>query len=84
MEPKMNWNDPAERLALLIEVDHDEYVRRALQHIKDTTVEAVNDRGIRLFDTPFGSIYMVESAASGFRTLEEAREFARALPVKVS
>jgi hypothetical protein len=72
----MNWDDPAERLALIERVGVDEYNRLIQQHFKDSVVLTVNGHGIRPVQTRFGRLYQVGNTGTAFATLAEAEKFA--------
>ena len=75
----MDWNDPKDRLELAERVGPDEYNRQMQQHIADSTVETVNGHSIRPMQSRFGRLFMVGKTGMAFRTIEEAREYARSV-----
>ena len=77
----MNWNDPAERAALIERVGGQEYNRLFQEHVEQSTVAFVNGYRIRPVGSRFGLIFMVEGS-SGFRTQAEAEAHAATLPSK--
>lgn len=77
----MNWDDPAERYALIERVGPDEYNRLQQQHFKDSAVDTVNGYPIRpVIAGRYGRIYTVGNTGIGFDELEKARIYARTQP----
>jgi len=74
----INWDDPAERLALIERVGADEYNRLAQEHFRKTTVATEAGHNIRIVNTRFGQLFMVEGTDKAFSTLEEAKAFIKA------
>jgi hypothetical protein len=56
----MNWDDPAERLALIERVGADEYNRLFKEHRRSSVVATVNGYGISLEGTSHRTV-LVES-----------------------
>jgi hypothetical protein len=81
---KINWDDPAARLALIEQVGHEEYNRLIKQHIEDSVVARVNGYAIRPVGTRFGRLYQVDDPdrVVAFRDHEEAERYAQSLPQK--
>jgi type IV secretory pathway protease TraF len=73
----MDWNDPTQRAALIDRIGVDANNRALAQHFKDSTVETVNGRAIRIVGSRFGRVYMVDGTGRGHATLEGARKIAR-------
>jgi hypothetical protein len=76
---RLNWDDPAARLALIESVGADEYNRLLAVHHKRQTVATVNGHGIRSIGSRFGQLFMVEGTDHAFATQGEAETFARTL-----
>lgn len=77
----MNWDDPAERLALAERVGHDEYNRQLREHLAATVVSRVGGHDIRPVNTRFGQLFHVGKTESAFRTQDEAEQYALDNPV---
>lgn len=75
----MNWNDPAQRLALIEAVGPEEYNRRHQAHLDRSTIETVNGYPLRSVDTTWGTLYLVEGTRMAFETLRQARQHARSI-----
>jgi len=73
----INWDDPAQRANLIEAVGPDEYNRQQAEHFRQSTIETVNGRGIRVVGSRFGRIYMVDGLGRGHSTLKGARQIAR-------
>ena len=78
----MNWNDPAERAALIERVGANEYNRLMSEHIAASTIETVNGYGIRPVTSRFGNFFAVDGTGYAARSLEEARRIALRQPPK--
>jgi len=76
---RLNWDDPAARLALIESVGADEYNRLLAVHHKRQTVATVNGHGIRSVGSRFGELFMVEGTDRAISTQGEAETFARTL-----
>jgi hypothetical protein len=73
-----DFDDPAQRAALIERVGPDEYNRQLKEHLDRSTVEVVSGYGIRLVRSMlFGPIYMVDGLGKGHATLDGARKIAR-------
>lgn len=72
----MNWDDPAQRYALIDRVGPAEYNRLMQQHLEDSVLETVAGHAIRPVGSRFGRLFMVGGTGTAFRTLDEARKFA--------
>lgn len=75
----MNWNDPAARLALIESVGIEAYNARMLEQIEKSVIETVAGHRIRVVYSRWGDVHMVGDTGKGFSTLQQAREFARAV-----
>lgn len=77
----MNWDDPAERAALIERVGVTEYNRMVAQHRKDSVVVTVNGYEIRQVDSPrFGRLFAVGKTGSAFTTQAQAITWASQQP----
>ena len=76
----MNWDNPADRFALIERVGANEYNRLIKEHFRKSVVATVNGYDIRPVNSRFGRIYMIDGADRGYRTLEESKVFAATLP----
>lgn len=79
----MDWDSPADRLALIEAVGIEEYNRRLRQWLDDSTLEVVAGRSIRPARTGWGTLYVVAGTGSAFLDIEDARRYARAHPAPV-
>jgi len=77
----MDWDNPAERLALIERIGTQAYNDALAEHLRQTTISTVSGRGIRTIRTKFGRLYQVMGTGKAFRTLEEAKAYAAANPV---
>src|SRR5262249_33288994 len=72
----MNWDDPAERLALIQRVGVAEYQRLLNQygdeHRERTTVAVINRRSIWPVECKYGRVFVVRGSNVGFATLDGA------------
>jgi len=75
----MNWDDPAERVALLERVGPIEYNRQHAENMRARVVSRVNGYDIRLTSSRFGRLYAVSGTRSAFLTQEQAETYARKL-----
>lgn len=73
----IDWDDPAERLALIERVGAQEYSRQRADHIRDRTIETVNGYRIYLIRSRFGNLYAVEDLGKASASLDGARDIAR-------
>lgn len=73
----MNWDDPAERLALAERVGHEEYHRQLKQHLDASVVSRVGGHAIRPVNTRFGRLFHVGETDKAFGTQDEAEQYAR-------
>jgi hypothetical protein len=72
----MNWNDPAERLALIERVGPKAYNEAHLQHMKDETIDTINGHAIRPVQSRFGRLFVVGTTGKAFSTIDDAKKFA--------
>src|SRR5215472_12144538 len=82
MTTTINFDDPAERLALIERVGHEAYNLLLEEHKKKSIVAIVAGRAIRPVMTGFGRLFMVEGTNMAFRTLDEAKAHATANPLE--
>jgi hypothetical protein len=81
----MNWDDPAERAALIERVGIDEYNRLHAEHIAQSVVSTVNGYPIRPVSARgVGRLFAVGGTESAFMTLAQAEAFAREQPTRYS
>ena len=78
----MDWDNPAERLALIERIGVKAYNEAHAEHIRQTTISTVGGHGIRAIRTKFGKLYQVIGTKKAFRKLEEAEAYAAAHPVE--
>jgi hypothetical protein len=78
----MDWDNPAERLALIERIGVEAYNEALAEHLKKTTISAVGGHGIRAIRTKFGKLYQVMGTDKAFKTLEKAEAYAAAHPVE--
>jgi len=80
----MNWDDPAERLALIQRVGVAEYQRLLNEHGDEhrmrTTVAAINGRSIWPVECKYGRVFAVQGSNVAFATVDGAIAHARTLP----
>lgn len=69
----MDWDNPAERAALIERVGPAEYNRQIAAHHAASRIETVNGHGIRPVGSRFGRLFFVEGLNTGYTTLEQAR-----------
>lgn len=77
----MNWDNPAERFALIERVGVAEYNKAHEEHIRQTTVATVAGHAIRRVGSRFGQLFQVEGTERAFKTIQQAEDFARENPV---
>ena len=77
----MDWDNPAERLALIERIGTQAYNDALAEHVRQTTISTVGGHGIRAMRTRFGRLYQVMGTNKAFRTLEQAEAYAAANPV---
>jgi hypothetical protein len=77
----MDWDNPAERLALIERIGTQAYNDALAEHVRRTTISTVGGHGIRAMRTSFGKLYQVMGTDKAFRTLEKAEAYAAANPV---
>ena len=75
----MNWDDPAERLALMRRVGPTEYNRQIEQYHRDSTTN-----GVRQVNTRFGQLFIVVGTKTAFKTREEAEAAAGRIEPRTS
>ena len=80
----MNWNDPADRLALVERIGIEEYNKAFEEYVKQTTVVTVGGHIIRPVGTRFGRLFQVGKTGKAFTKLCDAEKYARENPVKVN
>lgn len=76
---KMNWDDPAHRLALIEIVGIPEYNRLHAEQRERETIGTENGYKLRRVGSRFGSLVQVVGTDSAFATLIEARNYAQTL-----
>src|SRR5262245_28401102 len=80
----MNWDNPAERLALIQRVGVAEYQRLLNEcgdeHRERTTVAAINGRSIWPVECKYGRVCAVQGSNVAFATLDGAIAHDRTLP----
>lgn len=76
----INWNDPAERLALIERVGVDEYTRQFEAYHRSRIVDRAGGRDIWPVDSGWGRIYAIEGLNRGFSKVEEAIRYAEENP----
>jgi hypothetical protein len=80
----MNWDDPAERAALIERIGVDAYNRQHAEHMKSQVRETVNGYDIAAVNTRFGRLFAVRGTDAAFSTLTDAQNHARKLPPRVT
>jgi hypothetical protein len=80
----MNWDNPAERLALIQRVGVAEYQRLLNEygdeHRERTTVAVINGRSIWPVECKYGRVFAGQGLNVAFATLDGAIAHARTLP----
>lgn len=76
----MNWDNPAERLALIQRVGVAEYERPLRKHREQGTPVVENGHAIRPVQCGYGRVFAVEGVDVAFATLDGAKAHARTLP----
>jgi hypothetical protein len=77
----MDWDNPAERLALIERIGTQAYNDALAEHVRQNTISTVGGHGIRATRTRFGRLYQVMGTGKAFMTLEQAKAYAAANPV---
>lgn len=72
-----DFDTPEGRAALIERVGPEEYNRLHAQHRARSTLDTVNGHAIRRVGSQFGPLYAVGGTGHAFRTMDEARDFAR-------
>ena len=80
MADQIDWNNPAERLALIERVGIDEYRHLLEEHFKRTTEITVNGHAIRRIPSRFGELDAIGTTGRAFLSLPEAVNFAESYP----
>jgi len=75
----MNWDNPAERLALIQRVGVAEYERRLQEHREQGTLVVENGHAIRPVQCRYGRVFAVQGSSVAFATLDGAKAHARTL-----
>lgn len=78
MKYNIDWNDTADRGALLEHIGVEAY--RAAQHSEASIIEVVNGYAIRSTACQFGTIFPVGATRVAGWSLDEARQIANELP----
>jgi hypothetical protein len=76
----MNWDDPAARAALIEALGPEEYSRRHAEHLRASTIATIAGHAIRPVASRYGRLFMVGDTKRAFRTLDEAKSYARSYP----
>ena len=77
----MNWDDPAERLALIERVGIEEYNRQTREHLEASIVSRVGGHAIRPVGSRFGKLFAVGDTGKAFANQAAAEQFATDHPV---
>lgn len=77
----MNWNNPADRLALVERVGIEAYSKAFEEHMKKSTVVTVCGHAIRKTGSRFGQLFQVGRTGKAFIKLEDAEKYAHENPV---
>lgn len=77
----MNWDDPAERAALIERTGPEEYNRMFKKHLEDSTLKTVAGHAIRPVNTRFGKLFSVGGTGLAFLDQQQAEEYAKEHPV---
>ena len=77
----MDWDNPADRLALIERIGTQAYNDALAEHHRRTTISTVGGHAIRAMRTRFGRLYHVIGTDKAFRKLEQAEAYAAANPV---
>jgi hypothetical protein len=79
----MNWDDPAQRLALIERVGVTEYNRLQRENFARSTLVIINGYGIREVNSGrFGRIFIVDGLGKGHSTFDGAKALAAAAPAR--
>jgi hypothetical protein len=76
----ISWHDPEARLALLERVGPVDYNRLARDHRVASVVDTEAGHDLSIVPTGFGTLIAVGDTGKAFRTIREARVFARSMP----
>jgi hypothetical protein len=76
----MNWDDPADRFALIERVGPEEYNRQMAAHLEASTVSNVGGHAIRPVGSRFGRLFQVGATGKAFATQEQAEQYAKDNP----
>lgn len=76
----MDWNDPAQRAHLALQLGPKAYNEAFAKHVKDSTVAIVNGHRIRPIGTQFGQLYQIGQTGLAHPDLERARAIAGEQP----
>ena len=77
----MDWNNPADRLALVERVGIKAYNTAFEEHMKASTIVTVCGHAIRKTRTRFGQLFQVGKTGRAFIKPEDAEKYARENPV---
>lgn len=77
----MNWNDPAERLALIERIGAEAYNEEFEEHMRQTTLVTICGHAIREVGSRFGRLFQVGSTGRAFKTILQAETYACENPV---
>ena len=77
----MDWDDPAQRLALIERVGIEEYNRQILEHLEASIVSRVGGHAIRTVASRFGQLFAVGDTGRAFASQGDAEQFAKDNPV---
>lgn len=77
----MDWDDPAERSALIERVGPQEYNRQFAEHRKSSVISTVAGHEIRPVGSRFGRLFAVGGTDRAFATQKEAEQYAKDNPV---
>ncbi len=77
----MDWDNPAERAALIEQVEPEEYNRLLRKHLAESVLKTVAGHDIRPVNTRFGKLFSVGNTGLAFPDPQQAEDYAKEYPV---